>query len=65
MQMVFSDNKRQSINAHSFKKQILKNQINNTLSDEKKVQSNSHLLGDNFIEFQRMDKIHQRVSAAH
>jgi hypothetical protein len=34
--MVFSDNKRQSINAHSFKKMILKNQTNNTLSDEKK-----------------------------
>jgi hypothetical protein len=35
--MVFSDNKRQSINAHSFKKMILKNQTNNNLSDEKKI----------------------------
>jgi len=39
--MVFSDNKRQNVNAHSFKKLILKNQTNNTLSDEKKI-SNPH-----------------------
>ena len=35
--MVFSDNKRQSVNAHSFKKINFKNQMNNNLSDDKQL----------------------------
>ena len=50
-QMVFSDNKRQSINAHEFKRQILRSQINTTLSDEKKVES--ELRQENFLQYQR------------
>jgi len=34
-QVVLSDNKKQSINAHLFKKMILKNQVATTFSDEK------------------------------
>lgn len=42
--MVFSDNKKQSINAHSFKKAIMKNQLSNNLSDEKQNQIHQSLL---------------------
>ena len=49
-QMVFSDNKRQSINAHEFKKQILRAQVNTTLSDEKK-QVESELRQENFLQY--------------
>jgi len=35
--MIFSDNKKQSINSHSFKKMIMKNQVQNNLSDDKKI----------------------------
>ena len=37
--MVFSDNKKQSINAHSFKKMIMNNKTATTFSDEKQLQS--------------------------
>lgn len=57
-QMVFSDNKRQSMNAHEFKKQILRSQINTTLSDEKKVES--ELRQENFLQYQREQ--YKRVS---
>jgi hypothetical protein len=33
--MIFSDNKRQSINAEEFKKIIMQNQVHGTFSDEK------------------------------
>lgn len=42
--VIFSDNKKQSINAHSFKKIIMKNQANNNLSDEKQTQVHQSLL---------------------
>lgn len=42
--VIFSDNKKQSINAHSFKKIIMKNQGNNNLSDEKQTQVHQSLL---------------------
>ena len=35
--VIFSDNKKQSVNSHSFKKMIMKNQVNNNLSDDKKI----------------------------
>lgn len=57
--MVFSDNKRQSINSHSFKKQILKAQVNNTLSDEKR-QPDQELAQNNFNQYQREQ--YQRVN---
>ena len=52
--MVFSDNKRQSVNAHSFKKIILKNQINNTLSDEKRQSTaQNQLVQNNYLPYQK------------
>lgn len=35
--VIFSDNKKQSVNSHSFKKMIMKNQVSNNLSDDKKI----------------------------
>ena len=52
--MVFSDNKRQSGNAHSFKKMILKNQINNTLSDEKRQSTvQNQLVQNSYLPYQK------------
>lgn len=70
--MIFSDNKRQSINAHSFKKMILKNQVNSTLSDQKRLSTTSNQLAqNNFLPYQKRAQavktnqmVQQQVDAA-
>ena len=54
--MVFSDNKKQSLNAHSFKKMIQKNQTTNNLSDEKQVQHHQPLI-KNYLAQQKRDGV--------
>lgn len=59
--MVFSDNKKQSINAHSFKKMIMKNQMVNNLSDEKQTNQMHQSLLKNYHEgIQNKREVHKK-----